>query len=477
MKKLVLLLVTGMLLGNLCACGAGTADQNTSQAGISGNSDGQGNKDAVQNISAQDIPGGNEASGVTGGLTPLIAQTGLYNRYCYTDSGFYYMTQDEKQLADGSYGYHLMYMDYASCQEVYLCSDSSCQHNTRDCTSVFADVSGDGRIFIWDGYLYYLDRDYDSSGSTVFDFMGNSAVSVEAKQAALYRMNLDGSERKQVYSFEADTTVEDVAFGGEEGLYFITKKLGTSEIATGTYTTTTDRQVVCLDLDSKKAEPVCSLDFGDGLDWDIIGCSGDGIVLKVYQYPDGITDQEAAALDDNSYRDMLKDTKTVYAMLDLSTGEKTQIYTQSKSGATSEQVLNGFLYTSNSDSEDIVKVDLATGEEKVLTSLSHNHLYSTLGNMLLCTGYNMADDYGYYFVDTATGRVTYCSLTTRSLGWRLDLLAVTGSRVLVVYDYEYTDNGDGSYDISRYQYGLIELKDLLHSVENYTPVQMIGEGI
>ena len=47
----------------------------------------------------------------------------------------------------------------------------------------------------------------------------------------------------------------------------------------------------------------------------------------------------------------------------------------------------------------------------------------------------------------------------------------------VIYDYEYTDNGDGSYEISRYQYGLIRLEDLLNSVPDYTPVKMIREGI
>lgn len=47
----------------------------------------------------------------------------------------------------------------------------------------------------------------------------------------------------------------------------------------------------------------------------------------------------------------------------------------------------------------------------------------------------------------------------------------------VIYDYEYTDNGDGSYEISRYQYGLIRLEDLLNSAPDYTPVKMIREGI
>ncbi|HJA34308.1 MAG TPA: hypothetical protein H9794_08550, partial [Candidatus Mediterraneibacter merdigallinarum] len=68
-------------------------------------------------------------------------------------------------------------------------------------------------------------------------------------------------------------------------------------------------------------------------------------------------------------------------------------------------------------------------------------------------------------------------LTNEALGWPLDLMAEAGGHALVIYDYEYTDNGDGSYEISRYQYGLIRLEDLLNSVPDYTPVKMIREGI
>lgn len=155
-----------------------------------------------------------------------------------------------------------MYMDYATCQEVYLCSDSSCQHNTEDCTSVLAGASLDGRIFTWDGSLYFLDRAPDTSGSTIINILGDSkTTNVQAEQAKLYRMKLDGSERERIYSFESDAIVEDVALGGRDGLYFVTKKLGASESGSGTYTTTSDRQLICLNPETGKAKSVCSLDF------------------------------------------------------------------------------------------------------------------------------------------------------------------------------------------------------------------------
>lgn len=468
-KKWMTLLLAGFIICSLSACKNSSSNQDAAPNNGYSSTGGQDN----QNTQVAD-----ESNSVSG-LTSLIHRTGLFERYCSTDAGFYYLTEKDSELADGSYAPHLMYMDYATCQEVYLCSDSSCQHNSEDCTSVLAGASSDGRIFTWDGYLYFLDRAPDTSGSTIINILGDSkTTNVQAEQAKLYRMKLDGSERERIYSFESDAIVEDVALGGRDGLYFVTKKLGASESGSGTYTTTSDRQLICLNPETGKAKSVCSLDFADGLNWEIIGSAGEKVLLKAYQYPDGMTEEEAAALDENSYLDLLKNSQVVYAALELSTGEKTQVYAQAAGGNSSaEVVLNGCLYASNEASQDIVKIDLATGKKSTLCSLENNYLYGTLGNYLCCTSHDLTADYGYYLVNAETGEITHCSLTNQALGWRLDLMAMTKDRALVVYDYEYTALGDDSYDITRYQYGLISMDDLLNSVPDYTPIQMVGEGI
>ena len=164
-----------------------------------------------------------------------------------------------------------------------------------------------------EAFLYYLDRSPDTSGTTVITITGETET--ETRPSVLYRMNPDGSGREQIYTFDDNATVEDVAFGGPGGLYFVTKKLGTAQISSGTYTTASDRQLICLDPSSRETRAVCPLDFDDGLNWQVIGCAGNQIILETYQYPDGMTEQDAAALDEDSYMDILKKTKLVYAIL------------------------------------------------------------------------------------------------------------------------------------------------------------------
>lgn len=200
------------------ACGTNSSDHYTGNP--------EQTDDGSDRKSGSDVPDISSDSN-SDELVSLIQHTGLFSRFCSTDEGFYYLTEKQTELSDGSYASHLMYMDCATCQEVYLCSDSSCRHDTQACTSVFSDASYDGRIFLWDGFLYYLDRSPDTSGTTVITITGETGT--ETRPSVLYRMNPDGSGREQIYAFDDKATVEDVAFGGPGGLYFVTKKLGTAQ--------------------------------------------------------------------------------------------------------------------------------------------------------------------------------------------------------------------------------------------------------
>ena len=58
----------------------------------------------------------------------------------------------------------------------------------------------------------------------------------------------------------------------------------------------------------------------------------------------------------------------------------------------------------------------------------------------------------------------------------LEFKAESGSKILVIYDYEYTPLGDDSYDITQYRYALIEKSDLYAGNGIYEPIKMIGKG-
>ena len=123
MKKIFAVLMSLVLGGSLCACGNGVQI-------LGGNAGKEGNGGSA---SEEQAAGGGTTAGQStkepstgeqsiGDLQLLNDSDHLAN--CYTKDGYYYLTEDSTELADGTWGTHLMYMDFTTKQEVYLCSNA-----------------------------------------------------------------------------------------------------------------------------------------------------------------------------------------------------------------------------------------------------------------------------------------------------------------------------------------------------------------
>ena len=82
--------------------------------------------------------GGEDGSG----FVLLSDANSAFSNHFGTEQGYYQFTESQ-EIADGLYGKHLTYIDYAQREEVYLCSDSACLHNSATCSSVFLDEEFD----------------------------------------------------------------------------------------------------------------------------------------------------------------------------------------------------------------------------------------------------------------------------------------------------------------------------------------------
>lgn len=483
MKKIFAVLMSLVLGGSLCACGTevqplgGNTGKETSGSSASEKQATVGNPMKGQSAKTK---GRSQDGTFTGGLTLLNDSDHLAN--CYTEDGYYYLTEDPVELADGTWGTHLMYMDFATKQEVYLCSNTGCKHNTADCPSVFGmdefPLYASG-IFVYGDKVFVLSKESDNEGSVTQDFMigpEGDVAETEAAKAVLYEMNLDGTDREKVFTFDAGLTVEDVVLGNDTGLYFVTKKLSsTMEAGNNSVTTSSDRKLIFWNKSSQKAEAICSLNFGDGIHWKIIGCMNDALVLNGVDYGKELVADDYTRSDDD-WNTMYKNSSEVIAVLDLNTKMPDEKYRIDNAMLHCIAVMDGMLYVSDADTGEIKTVNLATKEEKLLCTLAQNYILNTFDHVLCCYTWDEEDDHTYYFVNTDTGEVQHSSLVNQALGWNLELKAEAGSQILVIYDYEYTPLGDDSYDITQYKYALIEKSDLYAGNTKYEPIRMVGKG-
>ncbi len=498
-KKIASILLLGISI-SLCACGEPVAEgesanpwnpavqEGGSAAGEGSSAVQQGGLDNVEGGSAVQEGDTNTQAGssvsqasVQGEISGQNSLSLLYDlqgdglgTVCRSDKGCYYLSKDSELLADGSYASHLMYIDAATRQEIYLCSNAACTHNTADCTSVFLNdefppyTTG---IFMWNDNLYLMAKKMDQDGSSS-TFTGAEGIfgPVESKPATLYRMNPDGTDRRKVYAFDPTVTVEDFALGDEEGLYFITKKLSTQQINGSTYQTAAERKLIYLDVSAKTEKEICSMGFGDNISWNIIGCSGRRLVVCGVDFGRVVSPEE---LHDDDIR-IYDDSDEVFATLNVDDGTLHEFYRVHAPKSRSWAVYGNQLYFSVDGGGCIVRVDLDTGEEKELCRITSNLIWGMIGDRLYC--YDSSDS-SYRFVNVHTGEISHSRLVNKTTGWSIDLITEIGDQVLVLYDSDGYFKGDGVFHNIRSHYALIDKEDLYAGVEEYAPITMKGGRI
>lgn len=467
MRKFLNLFVLLALLFSLCACNAEVQNESdpatsSGNVGFTNGSDGQTQ---------------NEEETKRHGLKNL---TSTNYAYCCTQEGYYYVPEEFVELADGSWGTHIMYMDFATNQEVYLCSDVGCSHDNKSCSAVLSEDEYSpysGKIFAWNGKLYLLDKDADRDGSTTIDLMlgqNMQAVQAETRPATLYQMNLDGSDRKKIYTFADGITLEDTILSSNDGIYFITKKLETDIDGNTTVTTSTDRNIVRFSPANKQLKTIMPLQTDDGISWRIVGCYDNSLVLEGIKYENG--NSGSADMSDAEWKELYNKSQTVFATLDLSSQKHTDVYQVKNKGLHASATHNGFLYVSEASSKDIIAIDLRNGNTSTLASLTQNNIMGVFSDMLICQTWDLTDDYTLYFVSTKDGQVSHCTLTNKCNGWPLEVICQAGNDALVIYDYKADANSDGSYEIHQYKYALIAKEDLYAGKDTFRPIEMIGKG-
>lgn len=469
-------ILCAVLICMLCGCGKDVQTK-------SGNTQENGSREISGKEEAEKNTGTDSATTQQNTAENLSYKTGTLRflcgseSNCSTENGYYYLTGETTKLRDGDYATHLMYMDFATCQEIYLCSTAGCKHDTADCPSVFLYDDFPmftTKLFIWKDNLYILSREYDDDGTMSENILSFDDTEPESAPAVLYKANLDGTERKQIYTFDSDLTLEDMVVGDENGIYIITKKVSADRTGTISYTTSSERKLIFLDLESLDIKEICSMDFHDKISWKVTDCCGNSLILNGIDFGREISRDEQ--WNDDIHKSLYENSFDVYSVLDLESGTATEIYRVSNKYEHSSRVIGDILYLSSSENQKIEGLNIITGEKKELCTLSHNLILDALGDMLCCRDWNLTGDFTWYFVDTKTGEIYHSGLVNKCNGWDLEFYAQTASDILVVNDYDAKKCSDGSYEIYQKKYALIHKGDLFSGKENYRKIKMIGPG-
>lgn len=256
--------------------------------------------------SAQKASDSSPASAGSAQFTALQQSSG-WNYGGMGPDGFYYVSAGSRE--DGST--NLMYLDYATMQQVYLCSQPNCSHDTDACTSylpysaggILSCVVGKQLILVFPGNLYT-----------------GASSGTESVLPHIETMGLDGSNRKTTVTLGANQVISRPLV--TDGTCLYTRLDTTAE--DGSFTA----QLVRIDPAGGEPEALCTLNQ----EW-LKGGAGSRLILwdadQSYFAYDPATGErsvlyqaEDALIHSNLFGSTLAYLQDgVFHLMDLTTGE------------------------------------------------------------------------------------------------------------------------------------------------------------
>lgn len=373
----------------------------------------------------------------SGGLEALGRDTAFGSG---NSSGYYYLS-----TLDGG-AFLLRYIDYATGQDLPLCSQPNCSHSGETCPAWFAYSGTSANVYTTDQQVFVT-----FNGSP-----WDSDAFAEYGEAALPRVLTlapDGSGRREVARFGASDAFTSLPAAGDGSFYTIVTDYGEGE-GSG------EKRIAAIDLATGKVTTDNSVQRRE---MRIVGAAGRELVLQ----------------------SMVSDTLSAYAAYNVDSGELRDLYNGAE--PVSAACRDGALILLETKTGTLRRIQIATGQETTLSTdlFSGRSLDFVTLAFVTDAGYVVQAHQGrtaYNFLIDQTGKTTRQELFADSTDPRdklrmLDIFAQPGGDYLVAPSRSYRTvkvpgpNGI-SYGIDEpvHAFALISQADFWASKPNYRPV-------
>ena len=409
-----------------------------------------------------------------------------YDNSCCTDDGMYYF--QENYFSGGNGYFNLMYIDTATKQEVYVCSDSSCTHNNILCSSVFAQSdfgTGSMRLYAYGDKLYLLaDLSYSGGFSTLAP---NNIITYTPR---VYRMDLDGSNREKIFTFDKEQLPEECMIGDGDNLWFSVyeETLETNEELGTYYKGRKNKCMVKLSLSERKIVEQIPIADIDKVELEFADCIGNKMLFTGNKYPNGM-----------SYREYMEYTWEMHDPFSPPSQEDRELYEQIRIGyftldVETKVVKKNYLTENTNDKRyffydgalcvydeaKTVRIDLGTGKTEELTVPEGYAPYNmTFDGKFMCYETAADRDWTTFYIDPDTGEFLPSRDWQGAPNDYVSSDCVCGDKVLICTGYyrgwaEIPGGGKGRTHYN--MYALMSLEDYNNRIYNIEPIKMIHEG-
>lgn len=356
-----------------------------------------------------------QGSGTTGekiALQMLIPDTIDYTPGAATADGYYYI----EPLTNNSLAGQIRYIDYATGIDIPLSSQVNSEYSSEEDTSYIDSIIGQYRMFIWDDKLYAM-----RSGASWY--IDNSDFGPLAA-SAIYQMDMDGSNRKEIYLGDSETELLMYAAACDHELYLIRQKVDIIEV---------------FKINENGGEEKVIAEFPNGVALKLAGCAGEKMYFNRFCFDESKTD----STEEYQLTEML-------TSLNVTNGEKKDLVNLFPSEAKLAQpfVTNGKLYLYYPNASQVDVCDLSGNVESSIPfndEIAGMEIYSgrsanIIGTSIFVPCFDIKTNTGLNLViDLGEGKITRSNVTIyRTDGKDIppaQVVAETGNEYLVNTGY------------------------------------------
>ncbi|WP_297136427.1 hypothetical protein [Terrisporobacter sp.] len=395
---------------------------------------------------------------------------------CSTEGGYYTISSSEDE--EGNTVQNLMYVDYKTKKQIYLCDKSECNHNTDRCTSyIETKYFGRQNSLICDGkYLYLISSEYNDDGSisTSISYGGEGLTPI-SEPTSIYRMNLDGSNRILLSEFESGELLGEKILTDGEYIYCISMKNTQVKIDDNTsYTKGDEYKLIKISNESGEKQDITEWDSS----WNILGCYKDKIIINKLEFDHELTVEEK--MDQAKYTQACKNAKESIVSYDINTQKFEKLFENEMSD--SYQYImhekNVFYYKYNGNK--IMSFDLDTKQKSDFLETNNSNIEQIYDGYMITSDWK-ENNKEYYRIRIEDKEISKLSLY-KDNGRLVNIIAESENDFFVESNCKNKDEyvewaGINQTIETDREYAMIPKEDYFNNKNNFKKVNMIIDEI
>lgn len=389
-----------------------------------------------------------------------------------TKDGYYTISTDENGMMN------IMYVDYKTKKQIYLCDKSQCEHDNDKCTS-FIDMKYSARenTLLSDGkYLYLVSSEFNNEGgiSTSINY-GPGEVQQEDEPSSIYRMNLDGSNKKKLASLDSGELLDDKFFTDGNYLYGIAMKKTNIKIdGDTTYTKGDDYQLIGISIEDGERKNITDWDN----DWTILGVYEDKLIVNKLKFDHELTDEER--MDNEKYIAAYRQAKEIIGTYDFNTKDFEELASHDASNDYLYEIYEKNLFYYKNNGDKIMSLDLESKKEDVFLETEYCNIQQIYNGYIITSDWKESKK-GFYIISIEDKKIEKFKLIKNN-GYPINIIGESDNFFFVEsncqIEEEYVEWAGVSQTIeTNRQYSMISKDDFVNNKKVFEKVEMIVEEL